>query len=95
MNKLIDEYDIEITPADKVLSIDLYGVIQGDDGYIYQCDDVPEFYSVYRIEDQDGERYVCVGDFSDIEDAKAYANQLCEKYEVGMVNHGIRDTERC
>lgn len=84
MIKLIDEYDIEVSLEATVVAIDLYGVIQGNDGYIYQCDDVPEFYSVYRIEDRDGEHYVCVGDFSDIEDAKAYANQLCEKYSVGM-----------
>ncbi|WP_140919060.1 hypothetical protein [Limnobaculum xujianqingii] len=93
MIKLIDEYDIEVSHEAAVMAIDLYGVIEDFDGYIQRCDVDPEFYSVYRIEGID-ESYVCVGDFSDIEDTKAYANQLCEKYRVGMVDNGIRDTER-
>lgn len=83
MNKLIDEYDIDVSPDHIVTAINIYGVIEDAWGYIEQDDNDPAFFSVYRIENN---LLVCVGDFSVRKDAICYAQRLCEKYSVGMLN---------
>lgn len=80
MNKLIDEYDVEIFPKEEVTAIDVYGVKLDEHGYCLRHEEA-DFFSVYRIE---GGRHIPVGDFSDVEDALAYAYRLCEKYGVEL-----------
>ncbi|UAN43860.1 hypothetical protein KGP17_15345 [Serratia sp. JSRIV001] len=91
MQKLFDEYDIEINPEHTVTAITMYGVTEDAWGYIEQDDNDPAFFSVYRIENG---LQVCVGDFSEREDAQTFAQRLCDKYGVGMqYGAGVREVK--
>ncbi|MFT4463637.1 MAG: hypothetical protein ACMX3H_00975 [Sodalis sp. (in: enterobacteria)] len=84
MQKLIDEFDHLIEPGTIVTEIILSGVVD-DYGDIMQENDNPDFFSVY-IRGSDG-LLQAIGDFSDREDALAYAARMVEKYQAPLTDN--------
>ncbi|MGL9721997.1 hypothetical protein [Symbiopectobacterium sp.] len=84
MQKLIDEFDHLIEPGTIVTAIILSGVVD-DCVDIMQENDNPDFFSVY-IRGVDGVLQA-IGDFSDREDALAYAARMVEKYQAQITDN--------
>ncbi|WP_291970805.1 hypothetical protein [Candidatus Symbiopectobacterium sp.] len=84
MQKLIDEFDHLIAQGTIVTDIILSGVVD-DCGYLIQQIDNPDFFSVY-IRGSDG-LLQAIGDFSDREDALAYAARMVEKYQAQLTDN--------
>ncbi|MEN3257510.1 hypothetical protein AAH678_01550 [Sodalis endosymbiont of Spalangia cameroni] len=84
MQKLIDEFDHLIAPGTIVTEIILSGVVD-DCGDLMQENDNPDYFSVY-IRGHDG-LLQAIGDFSDREDALAYAARMVEKYQAPLTDH--------
>ncbi|WP_308824072.1 hypothetical protein [Sodalis praecaptivus] len=84
MKKLIDEFDHLIAPGTIVTEIILSGVID-DCGDIMQENDNPDYFSVY-IRGGDG-LLQTIGDFSDCEEALAYAARMVEKYQAPLTDN--------
>ncbi|CRL44787.1 hypothetical protein SGGMMB4_02088 [Sodalis glossinidius str. 'morsitans'] len=84
MQKLIDEFDHLIAPGTIVTEIILSGVVD-DYGDIMQKNDNSDFFSVH-IRGHDG-LLRAIGDFSDREDALAYAARMVEKYQAPLTDN--------
>ncbi|MGX8941568.1 hypothetical protein ACWWJF_15655 [Symbiopectobacterium sp. Eva_TO] len=84
MQKLIDEFDHLIAPGTIVTEIILSGVVD-DCGDIMQENDNPDFFSIY-IRGIDG-LLQAIGDFSEREDALAYAARMVEKYQAQLTDN--------
>ncbi|MBG6243540.1 MAG: hypothetical protein EKE20_17880 [Candidatus Symbiopectobacterium sp. Dall1.0] len=84
MQKLIDEFDHLIQPGTIVTEIILSGLVD-DHGDIMLENDNPDFFSVYIL-GHDGVLQA-IGDFSEREDAIAYAARMVEKYQFPLTDN--------
>ncbi|MGL9774984.1 MAG: hypothetical protein ACR5LG_16210 [Sodalis sp. (in: enterobacteria)] len=85
MQKLIDKFDHLIAPGSIVTEIILSGATYDDWGYTLQENDDADFFTV-DIRKADGTMQA-IGDFSDREDALAYAARMVEKYQAPLTDN--------